>query len=253
MLFKKAEYKTIFFGSYPQTIKDESIRILNKDSNTGYYLGTDGEKYELLKANPFDKGVKFSNGEEIIKGKEYYFKVEPITFMVLSETEDDMFLFTKDLLDVSKYDDKSNNYEKSYIRSYLNNDFLYKAFIEKERDLIKITKVKNDSESTGVDNNPNISPDTNDKIFLLSYEEVLQTKYKFTDTDRFCLERQKVGTDFAKAKGMYLYEENGWYYLRSPIESDNISVNYVFFDGSIGLLDTNFNDGCFAFGIHIKK
>ena len=205
--YKKGD--VLEFGSYPQTIKKETITIINTiQDEKGYFTGSDGEKYVLCKAYPHDK-YKFSNGEKIEKDKEYYFKVEPIKWKILEDKNGKVFIFSELILDVHKFDDNSNDYAASSIRSWLNSDFYNKAFTDKQKELIENTTLKDISNVT-------------DKVFLLSEEEIENTSYGFySDNDR-C----KKVTDYAKANHAYEYynyKKNGWYWLRNPWSYDDVA------------------------------
>ncbi len=217
MCEKQVEYYMqdgfLYFGSYPQTIKDANVNIIsNEKDENGYYTGSDGEKYALLKANPWDS-YTFSNGEKIIENKEYYFKVEPIKWKILEDKNGKVFIFSELILDVHKFDDNSNDYAASSIRSWLNSDFYNKAFTDKQKELIENTKLKDISNVT-------------DKVFLLSEEEIENTSYGFySDNDR-C----KKVTDYAKANHAYEYynyKKNGWYWLRTSYASGACGVGYI--------------------------
>ena len=209
MCRKKVEYYIqdgfLYFGSYPQTIKDASVNIIsNEKDENGYYTGSDGEKYALLNANPCNINYTFSNGEKIVRNKEYFFKVEPIKWNVLEDKDGKVFIFSELILDVHKFDDSSNDYATSSIRSWLNSDFYNKAFTDKQKELIENTTLKDISNVT-------------DKVFLLSEEEIENTSYGFNSNNDRC----KKVTDYAKANFAYEGKENknGEYWLRTPSSS----------------------------------
>lgn len=83
-------------------------------------------------------------------------------------------------LDLVEYDDNSNNYKNSSIRKWLNGGFLNKAFSDDS--LIATTEVNNSTASTCQNTNPYVCENTNDKIFLLSRQDMLNEDY-FTDKD----------------------------------------------------------------------
>ncbi len=208
--YKKGD--VLEFGSYPQTIKKETITIINTiQDEKGYFTGSDGEKYVLCKAYPHDK-YKFSNGEKIENDKEYYFKVEPIKWKVLEEDNEKLFLFSKLLLDTHIFDNSSNDYSLSNIREWLNNDFYNKAFTDGQKELIESTTLKDISNVT-------------DKVFLLSKDDITNTSYGFSNSE-YDKERCKVVTDYAKANfaweynDSFYYNKNGCYFLRTPYLSD---------------------------------
>lgn len=203
MCEKQVEYYIqdgfLYFGSYPQTVKNASVYIIsNEKDENGYYTGSDGEKYALLKANPLDS-YTFSNGKKIIENNKYYFKVEPIKWKILEDKNGKVFLFSELILDAHKFDDSSNDYAASSIRSWLNSDFYNKAFTDKQKELIENITLKDISNVT-------------DKVFLLSEEEIENTSYGFNGNNNRC----KKVTDYAKANHAYEYKENGEYWLRTP-------------------------------------
>ena len=203
-----------YFGSYPQTIKDASVNIISIEKDEyGYYTGSDGEKYALLKANPWDS-YTFSNGEKIVKNKEYYFKVEPIKWKILENKDGKAFLFSELILDAHRFDYDSNNYSSSGIRSWLNSEFYNKTFTDKQKELIENMTLKDISNVT-------------DKVFLLSEEEIENASYGFNSDNDRC----KKVTDYAKANHAYEGSKNGWYWLRTPSSSgacDVIHTGYVY-------------------------
>ncbi len=208
---KYNECDIIEFGSYPQTIKETGITITGEQDEKGYYTGSDGEKYALLKAKPYCTENEyssdvFSNGKTIVKNREYYFKVEPIKWKVLENKDGKAFLFSELILDAHRFDDSPNDYSISSIRKWLNNEFYNKAFTDKQKELIGNTTLKDISNIT-------------DKVFLLSKEEITNTSYGFNSDNDRC----KKVTDYAKAN--YAFEnkgnkknkgnKNGCYWLRT--------------------------------------
>ena len=149
----KATY--VLFGEWPQTVKAQDVEITKSiDQDKHLYLGSDGCRYFKMQANPHNrKGEKyvFSDGFEIKAGTEYYFKVEPIKWHVVTNnyngTGNALLLSEKILVAGIPYDptyrygwledhsdsnyyflrssdkDKSiypSNYEYSFIRAVLN-------------------------------------------------------------------------------------------------------------------------------------
>ena len=214
--YKKA---IINFGMYPQTIKDNNVTISGTPNENGYYTGSDGEKYEMLKASPFDDNYLFSNGETIIENKEYYFKVEPIKWKILQYSHDKALIFSEYIIDTHIYDERENNYETSSIRKWLNNEFLYKAFKMEDRNNIVKKVVNNSIISTLDDDNDYVCSNTKDNVFLLSRKEIADETYGFLDDPwEMCEKREKELTDYAKAKEVYVDLETKKcdYFLRTP-------------------------------------
>ena len=108
---KDKNWTYIFLGSYPQTLKAENVKIVSDIANEkGYYKGSDGNLYAKQIGAPYEEGLRFKNGEEIEENKVYYFKVEPIKWMVLQKEEDDMFLLCDQIIDINIFDLKTNDY-----------------------------------------------------------------------------------------------------------------------------------------------
>ncbi len=149
----------------------------------------------------------------------------------------------------------ANNYRYSNIRAYLNGTqnqfvayggtsnsctidwsnkgFLQSAFTLSSQTLIADTEVDNSLAST----NPTSEPDynenneytcnnTNDKIFLLSVNEVTNSDYGFPSHTNTSSKRVRVSTDYAKANYAYqssIDEYGTEWWLRSPT---NVSTNF---------------------------
>ena len=208
-------------GTYPQTIKAPKIKINEekKDEN-GYYTGSDGKKYAFVKTPR--NYYRFSNGEEIKAFRSYYFKVEPIKWKVLEVQGDLAFLFSESILDHHNFDSLSNDYDKSSIRKWLNNEFFLKAFSEEEKRIIQTTNVDNSYTSVNDIYNPHVCSNTEDKIFLLSAKEITNQAYGYSTSINGDYARRKKNSDYAKANYAYEDKDNGYgcYWLRSACSSN---------------------------------
>ena len=187
-----------------------------------------------------------NNGYNI--GNVYWFKYEPISWTVLDEntSEKTAFILCDMIIDSQEYyltDSGTrniggetvypNDYAQSTIRKWLNETFYNTAFNQLQRAIILTTSVDNGASTTGSTNNSYACEDTQDKIFLLSYEEATNSSYGLNST----VERRKKTTDYAKSQGVYIYStggsyaENGDWWLRSPYSSYNNRVRYLEYDG----------------------
>lgn len=216
----------IYFGEYPQTIKAADVSIISTTPDTdGYYLGSDGERYAKFVADPSSSGYKFSDNSSVIYGNTYYFKVEPIRWRILSESNGNAFILCDSIIANHYYHhtDSSttidgqtvyaNNYKYSDIRAWLNDEFYKTAFGDLQQALIQTTEVDN-------------SANKSDKVFLLSYHEVRTIAYTA---------RQMLTSDFSRATGAYMstdssYYGNGGWWLRSP-SNDSSGARYVYSNG----------------------
>lgn len=217
-------------GEYPQTRVEDSalakeIRSDGIVDKQGYY-SYGGERYEYY--------------------VNYFFKVEPIRWKFLENpVEGTSTLTSWYILDAHRYNEwydggkdggyYANNYKNSEIRSWLNADFLEKAFYYDDS-LVTPTEVDNGAATTNSSTNKYACENTTDNVFLLSYRDLYNADYGFaSDEDRKC----KV-TDYAASRGVSYSSGTmcGYYWTRSPFSSGSYRAWYV--DGG-GLL-FNYND-----------
>ena len=214
----------VLFGNYPQTIKASNVTVdeTNVDEN-GYFVGSDGNKYAKIVAQNDVYGnsskYKFSNGSSISSGTAYYFKVEPIKWKILSESNGKLSLYCTSIVDQSIWNTSylALNYKSSIVRSFLNGSFLNTAFSANEQAIISSSTVDNSASSLHSDGASYACENTQDKVYLLSYANVKDGgTYGFSTSTRY-----KPASDFAKAKGLFVSEspanENTtMYWTRSP-------------------------------------
>ncbi|MBE6126605.1 MAG: hypothetical protein E7182_01295 [Erysipelotrichaceae bacterium] len=224
--------KTITYGLYPQKNVNDSTLVsaldaLTTSESNGWYLYED-EYYAKLSATPYDSSYIFDNGTTIVNGTTYWFKCEPITWKVLSDNDDEYYILSSVLLDAHRYqryddnfDHNSNNYENSEIRSFLNKDFYNLAFALGDSH-IQTTTVDNSASTTNTSTNPFACNNTQDKVFLPSYQDYLNSSYGFSTSSGKTDTRYCRTTDWARARGAYYnndngsYQFNGYYWTRSP-------------------------------------
>ncbi len=176
---------------------------------------------------------------------------EPIKWRVLSVDEDNNALIVADKnLDFKRYNEAFEyvTWETSTLRSWLNgysgdsnadgidystNNFINTAFTKEEQAAIKTTTViNNDNPLYGTEG----GNDTEDKVYLLSMEEVCKAEYGFDSVfDSYSKAREVKNTDYAKVNNAYTsdrvgYAGNGYWWLRSP-GYDSYDANYVNCDG----------------------
>ncbi len=173
----------------------------------------------------------------------YWFSYDPIEWDILTESSGKALIIANLILDSQDYyqspasessfshnggDGYANNYELSAIRKFLNDDFYNTAFNELQKAVIETTTVDNSAASTGQSSNSYACNNTNDKMFLLSYNEA--TTYYTIGTAR-----QAEGSDYAKCQGLWVYSSSGnsMWWLRSPNYDYAYGVNYVSWGGSM--------------------
>lgn len=196
---------TIYYGFYPQSVisSAEMRSALNTSAilqDNGWYL-YDDDYYVKMKGNP-NGGYNyyhFNDGSLINKDSNYWFKVEPIEWMIV-EVNDDVFLTSKLLIDTHIYDEEEPYYISSSIRDYLNNEFYNNAFLDNS--YILKTIVDNSASTTSDKYNPFVSENTEDKVFLMSYADYPKNEKKglieFNNdvSNTICLT-----SEYARAKG----------------------------------------------------
>lgn len=170
--------------------------------------------------NPFENAkvgdyVKFGNYPQTGEGKK-----QPIEWQVLAKENNKMLVISRYALDAKRFDDDSNNWKNSEIRSWLNGDFYNNAFNEKEKKCIKSSNLSDVG--------------TIDNVFLLSRKEV--KKYFVNKEIRKC----KV-TDYAKNNSDWLDDNDySWWWLRSlELNYDNV-VSLVGRTGNVSSSDVSF-------------
>ena len=231
----------VYFGSYPQTIKANGVTITSTTNDKGYYLGSDNEWYAKVTASPYpyDSGYTFSTGTTVTSGTVYYFKVEPIRWRILTESNGKAFILCDSIIYNHRYDDSSNNYADSEIREWLNGTFYNTAFSTLQQELILTTTVDNSAASTGKDSNVYVCENTYDKVFLLSYKEVTNRRYGFASSYSDYDEARRMTTsDYSRATGAYMgtgssYYGNGWWWLRSPHYYGSAFAHRMDIDGDV--------------------
>lgn len=237
------EGEYILFGYYPQTIKSSDVEITSTTDSRGYYLGSDGEYYAALSANPYNKSYTFSDGTTITRGTTYYFKVEPLLWRILTEDyngQGTALVVSDKIIDAMAYQSNytysngyyvtgyegeiyANNYEYSEVRAFLTGEFYNTAFTEAQKSIIQLTTVDNSLDSTLNYGGQYVCEDTEDYVFLLSMAEAHNTDYGYQElkvTDPY---KAITTSDYSRANHAYTYTSGtytgtGWAWLRSPYD-----------------------------------
>lgn len=253
----------LYFGEYPQTIKSENVYITDEQDNRGYYLGSDGEYYAKITATGHYAYSISSTGTTIINGNDYYFKVEPIKWRILSESDGTALVLCENIISSSNYYRSTatrifgetiypNNYQYSDIRIWLNDQFYNTAFNTSQQAIIETTTVDNSAQSTNPQNdailwvsgdNIYVCANTEDKVFLLSVQEITNSTFGFNSNyNDFDMARRKQPSDYSLAIGALAYDEDGEYdeysgngvwLLRSPYFSNENFVCEVNIGGTV--------------------
>ena len=238
----------IYFGEYPQTLKADDVTVGDVADEDGYYLGSDGERYAKVVADPNERDYTFSNGSKVTEGSTYYFKVEPIRWRILSESDGSAFILADGIIANHYYHHTSssttiegetvyaNNYKHSDIREWLNGEFLNTAFGEVAQGIIETTEVDNSVYSTRYNSNLCACENTFDKVFLLSRREATNSEYGFSSDYDDDTARQMTVSDYARSTGAYMFQswkgfDCGYWWLRSPYGGDSYNASHVDYYG----------------------
>lgn len=225
----------IYMGLYPQTIVSSQQIIdaldtgiadstITQDSR-GWYL-YQGEYYHLEAATNTTTSCTFSNSVPIESGKSYYYKVEPIKWRVLSDSNG-IFLISEYILDRQIYRDgrgpalpigngsvTGTRWEDSYLREWLNDDFYLNAFDSTEKRIIPLRQVHFGASHCYYKDNAKYADSSYDYVFVPSYAEMVSLNYGY----QYNNDRQSTITDYTHAKEGSLHSEpdsTGNYWLRS--------------------------------------
>lgn len=164
---------------------------------------------------------------------------EPIQWIVIKVDNDKSLLLSKYTLDNHPYNDERAEvtWEICSLRKWLNDEFLNTAFDGDERAFIQnVTNTTENSFGTGHMLRGIGGNDTNDKVFVLSAEEVYSLRYDFTDLSFV----SAMPTKYAVSQGAYTdFHGYGWWWLRTPGATQQCAAIVKYDDyGKIKIDDT---------------
>ena len=233
---------------------------LSYDGNC--YRGVYFTKYRPIYSNKASSSSsnsnQNSNGYSI--NKIYWFKYEPLTWRILDPSTG--YVLCENIIDSQAFNDEyysngydaygktayynnktykhlANDWKHSSIRRWLNEIFFTTAFTSNERAQIPYTRFVTPAYSTLY--SAYDVGETNDYVFLPSYQDMLNTSYGFSSDYSNCdINRIAHSSDYAKSQGVWFnssytdkYGKSASNYrLRSPARN-SYSANEVFCDGSV--------------------
>ena len=250
----------IYLGEFPQTLKADDVTITSETDSRGYYLGSDGNYYAAVTADPYVDGMAadpiskstFTTGASVVDGEVYYFKVEPIRWRIITEENGEALLLCDSIIASLQYQTDyqfessaggycttsngapsgtyANNYMYSNVRIWLNETFYETAFNKIQQGIVLTTDLDNSAESAsphGIPgNNKCVCENTSDKVFLISMCEATNEAYGFASYTTNDTERRLMTSDYSRAIGAYMdtsadYNGNGWWWTRSPYDTND--------------------------------
>ena len=196
-------------------------------------------------------------------GTVYWFKYEPIEWRVLNPATG--VVMAETILDSQPYNNYlllnrrdeyghnaywgdstqsyySNNYAKSSIREWLNENFYNTIFSDEQQNIIEYTALDNSASNKSY--SAYDSEKTYDKIYLLSYDDILNTSYGFSSSySDYDSARTAQGSDYAKCQGMGVHGSNSYWWLRTPGNYSHRAC-YVGYSGDVSSYGSQvyFND-----------
>ncbi len=194
------------------------------------------------------KGDVFSNQKDndYHPNNVYYFKYEPLTWRVLDP--DEGYIMCDNIIDSQSYqnfvirkDDKLYNskdctnyvsdWETCSLRQWLNKTFYNTAFSREEKILIGTTFLENNSPDGTW-----FGTDTGDKIFILSFDDVINSAYGFDPSkSEFDEARKLKGTDYSKCQGVYISQGYPHWWLRTPGNAEAVYLVSSYGWAALGL------------------
>lgn len=130
---------------------------------------------------------------------------EAIEWIVLSKKNDELFVVSKYVLDQREYNEvaASVTWETCTLREWLNNDFYNDSFNASEKSCIKSVRLKNRDNPSDSMQKIKGGNDTEDKVFLLSYEDVTNKEYGFCEEPDDKKEDNMISRRCAASEGAY--------------------------------------------------
>lgn len=225
---------TFSYGKYPQKAETDEDTIIALDNKTepdeGEYYTHNSKTYKKVVIE--DRGKAAINGYDI--SEVYYFEVMPIEWSVIDTVGNKYILMSDIILDNFYYHSENEQvtYETSDIRDFLINEFSQTAFNSLELgDMVTTSVINNDNSKYSTDG----GDDTNDKVYLLSIDEAKNGALFESDS-----ERTAEGTDYAKARGLFVNANSNFkglsrWWLRSPGDYINDPEHQIYFNNAASI------------------
>ncbi len=226
----------VSYGYYSGTGDWTDGQMTSSDYMRYKDISYDGSKYRGVTFDsyrPYYTGLTSSDNEQSSNGYNtgttYWFKYEPLKWRVLDPSTG--LIMCNSIIDSQPYNNYvisngtdghgenadwgdpaqtyyASNWAKSSLRAWLNNDFYNTAFSgeQKSNILTSINSNKCNATLTGNSGYEEYdSADTQDKVFLLSYDEVTNSEFGFSSSNTDSNgNRMLQGSDYAKCQGLWV-------------------------------------------------
>ncbi|MFI3251582.1 MAG: DUF6273 domain-containing protein [bacterium] len=243
-------YTYLYYGNFPQTVETNekivaALDAVTTTNSSGYY---EYKRYQYAKVTTdfYSSTPTWSDGEEATNNTSYYFKVEPIKWRVI-QNGDEVKVISEYILDNAQFNTTTlsnttngttiyaNNYTESAVRQVLRDSFLNSAFNSTHLTEIRTDLVDNSKETTdNIEENKYTSNNVADKLTLLSYQDMLNTDFEFSDDVAGSVDRQAVVTDYALAMNCEANVDGiGNWWLRTPSSIESSSAYFVDLTGAL--------------------
>ena len=177
-----------------KTIKIKAAKAVKNDEKVRKYDFSNTKVGDIIVFGTYEQDDIMTNGKEDIE------------WIVLSKSDSQMLIISRYALDCVPYNAEWTDvtWENSTLRKWLNNKFYKTAFTKAERKMIKKTKLEN---FENVYYQERYGNDTQDKVFLLSLEDVVRQEYGFSTSYRADdIARRCAPTAYAVANGAFTTE-----------------------------------------------
>lgn len=239
LLVSSANMKTEKETVYVETVSEEAVQMTEEE----FLASWDSYDSDLSTAQVGDV-VNFGRYEQDGVSANY---LEVIEWDVLEVNDDSVLLISHEVIDQKPYHyaEEPITWEYCTLRQWLNNDFINTAFNDNEKARIKTVPVDNPDSTVFFDQifaeyelsigtaggNP-----TEDRVFLLSYEELMDYYGPSFNDDIMTYTSDKLMVPCAEALPMSQYGYTTWW-LRSPGDFPQFAM-YVSGDYLQGLFGT---------------
>ncbi|MCQ2743038.1 MAG: DUF6273 domain-containing protein [Bacilli bacterium] len=221
--------KTITYGLYPNKHINDASLISSLETSSaqianGWFM-YEGNFYAKETARLYNsESYQFDDGTQINEGELYWYTVEPIVWNVMKSESGVYSLMTASIVDAHDfyhgYSPRvsaenvvyANNYKESDVRNWLSSYF-YELSFGMADDYFAGLEVDNSPSTTDSNDNKYSCENTNEKVYLPSYQEVASFAPSII--------RAKT-SDYARARGAWCnvrdseLSYNGSYWTRSP-------------------------------------